>query len=82
MARTLSVEGNNYTSQLNVTVTPDTAGKTIECAHDDARGNVYYLFTLKIPTVTGLSLHSKPISYFCLNTNTYHNRATKHTKIL
>ena len=82
MARTLSVEGNNYTSQLNVTVTLDTAGKTIECVHDDARGNEYYLFTSKIPTVTGLSLHSKPISYLCLNINTYHNRATKHTKIL
>lgn len=31
VARVLSVEGNNYTSQLNVTVTPDTAGRTIAC---------------------------------------------------
>ena len=35
VARSLSVEGNNYTSQLNVTVTPDTAGKTIECSSDN-----------------------------------------------
>ena len=30
----LHVEGNNYTSQLNITITPDTAGKTIICAYD------------------------------------------------
>ena len=32
--QSLSVQGNNYTSQLNVTVTPDTAGKTVTCAYD------------------------------------------------
>ena len=34
VARNLSAEGNNYTSQLNVTVTPDTAGMTVECTSD------------------------------------------------
>ena len=52
VARSLSVEGNNYTSQLNVTVTPDTAGRTIECASD----NGIRIITSKIPTITGLSL--------------------------
>jgi hypothetical protein len=52
VGRSLSVEGNNYTSQLNVTVTPDTAGKTIECASDN--GTVIKpRFTSTIPTVTG-----------------------------
>ena len=54
VAKSLSVDGNNYTSQLNVTITLDTAGKTIECARDDGR-DTDYLFTLTIPTVTGLS---------------------------
>ena len=31
--QSLGVQGNNYTSQLNVTITPDTAGKTITCAY-------------------------------------------------
>ena len=35
VGRSLSAEGSSYTSQLNVTITPDTAGKTIECLHDD-----------------------------------------------
>ena len=34
VGRSLGVQGNNYTSQLNVTITPDTAGKTIMCAYD------------------------------------------------
>jgi hypothetical protein len=29
VGRILSIEGNSYTSQLNVTITPDTAGKTM-----------------------------------------------------
>ena len=54
MARSLSVEDNNYTSQLNVTVTPDIAGKTIKCLHDN--GSIATLvFSLVIPT-TGLLL--------------------------
>ena len=34
VGQSLSVQGDNYTSQLNVTITPDTAGKTITCAYD------------------------------------------------
>ena len=34
VGQSLGVQGNNYTSQLNVTITPDTAGKTITCAYD------------------------------------------------
>ena len=34
MGQTLGVQGNNYISQLNVTITPNTAGKTITCAYD------------------------------------------------
>ena len=34
VGQSLSVQGNNYTSELNVTVTPETAGKTITCAYD------------------------------------------------
>ena len=55
VARSLSVEGNNYTSQLNVTVTPDIAGKTIQCAHSNAI-HTKYLSSWTIPTVIGLSL--------------------------
>ena len=49
VARMLSVEGNNYTSQLNVTVTPDTAGKTTECVYNDGLIE-RLLFSLIIPT--------------------------------
>ena len=34
MGQSLDVQGNNYTSQLNVTITPNTAGKIITCAYD------------------------------------------------
>ena len=62
MARSLSVDGNNYTSQLNITVTPDTAGKTIECGSDN--GTHYKrLFTWTIPTVIGLS-HAYIVNQF------------------
>ena len=49
----LSVDGNNYTSQLNVTVTPETIGKTIECHYDDGRF-AYTRFSSTI-SITGLS---------------------------
>ena len=55
MARSLSIDGNNYTSQLNITVTPDTAGKTIETECGSDNGTQYKrLFTWTIPPVTGL----------------------------
>ena len=50
VARSLSVEGNNYTSQLNVTITPDTVGKTIEC-HNDNGIHVYTHFSSAIPSI-------------------------------
>ena len=34
MAESISVHDHNYNSQLNVTVTLDTAGKTIICSYD------------------------------------------------
>ena len=46
----ISVDGNTYTSQLNVTVTPEIAGKTIECLHDDG-SFVYTLFSLTISII-------------------------------
>ena len=52
VARSLSVEGNNYTSQLNVTVTPDTAGKTVECLSNNGTSSTLH-FSRVIPTVTG-----------------------------
>jgi hypothetical protein len=55
VARRLSVEGNNYTSQLNVTVTPDTAGQTVECLYDDGL-TATLVFTSVIPK-TGLLSH-------------------------
>ena len=35
VARGLRVENKSYTSQLNVTLTNDLAGESIECVHDD-----------------------------------------------
>ena len=34
VGQSVSVQGNNYTSQLNVTITLDTVGKTVTCAYD------------------------------------------------
>ena len=76
VARSLSIEGNNYTSQLNVSVTPDTVGKTIECGSDNGF-RINRLFTLTIPTITGLTLAT---SCLCLITDTQHNRATLATQ--
>ena len=49
VARSLSVEDNNYTSQLNVTVTPETAGMTIECIGDSGRYEIL-ISSFVIPT--------------------------------
>ena len=38
VGQSLGVQGNNYTSQLNVTITPKTAGRTITCAYDALTG--------------------------------------------
>jgi hypothetical protein len=50
VVRSLPTEGNNYTSQLNVTITPDTAGKTVECEYDDGL-TATLVFTSVIPTI-------------------------------
>ena len=50
VARILSGEGNKYTSQLNITVTPDIAGKIIECVHNDGLIE-RLLFSLALPII-------------------------------
>ena len=40
VAQSLGVEGSNYTSQLNVTVTPDVIGKTIMCRSNEATNEI------------------------------------------
>ena len=55
VARGLSVDGNNFTSQLNVTVTPVIGGKTITCGGDHG-AYIKHLFFQTIPPVIGLSL--------------------------
>ena len=57
MGRSLGIEGNNYASQLNVTVTPDIAGKTIECLYEDGLV-ITHVFTLVIPTTGPFSFPS------------------------
>ena len=52
-AKIISPEGNNYTSQLNVTVTPDIAGTIITCAKDAGYMDEIQL-TLEIPIIAGL----------------------------
>ena len=56
VARSLSVEGNNYTSQPSVNVTSNIAGKTIDCVNDDTF-NTTIQFSTVTPT-TGTFLHS------------------------
>ena len=55
VARGVSINGNNYTSQLNVTFTPYMAGKIIICLYDNFY-NESIQFSTVIPT-TGLSLY-------------------------
>ena len=69
VAQSLSVEGNIYTSQLNVTVTPDTAGKTIMCLYDNRRSTAIQFSTV-IPT-KGLSSSAKDMPIVTkINTDT------------
>jgi hypothetical protein len=51
VGRILSVEDNNYTSQLNVTVIPNTAGKTITCIGDN--GSTTMLIFSQLTPSTG-----------------------------
>ena len=50
VGRSLAVEGNNYTSQLKVTVTPDIAGKTIMCISDNGTTTML-IFSLLLPLI-------------------------------
>ena len=50
VARGLSIDGNNYTSQLTVTVTPDTTGRTIMCCSDNGT-HIIYQFSIVIPAI-------------------------------
>ena len=50
VGRSLDEQGNNYTSQLNVTITPETAGKTIMCSYDALDGqNIMIKFSTITP---------------------------------
>ena len=51
MGQTLRVENNRYTSQLNITVSPEMIGETIECAHDHGTTNT--IGSLTINTTEG-----------------------------
>jgi hypothetical protein len=50
VGQSLRVQGN-YTSQLNVTITPETAGKTIICAYDALTGQGNTI--IKFSTIPG-----------------------------
>ena len=52
VGQSLGVQGNNYTSQLNVTITPETAGRTITCAYDALTGqDITIKFSKIIPGI-------------------------------
>ena len=52
VGRSLDEQGNNYTSQLTVIITPETAGKTIVCAYDPLTGqNITIKFSTRIPGI-------------------------------
>jgi hypothetical protein len=57
VGQSLGIQGNNYTSQLNVTITPETAGKTITCAYDalTAQDITIRFSTIIIPGTNHLS---------------------------
>lgn len=52
VGKSLSVDGNNYTSQLSVTITSDTAGKTAMCLSDN--GTIEILISTFVIPTTGL----------------------------
>ena len=53
VAKSVSVNDNNYTSQLNVTLTPNIAGKIIECAHDDTSNITIHVQFSALAPATG-----------------------------
>ena len=50
VGQSLGVQGDNYTSQLNVTITPETAGKTIMCIGDNGKTTML-IFSILIPSI-------------------------------
>ena len=46
--RLIRVENGSYTSQLNVTLTSDVVGRSIECAYDN--GTIYRIGSLNLTT--------------------------------
>ena len=54
-AKSIYTQNNFYTSQLNVTLTPDIVGQTIKCATDDGGHFIIHHSTV-IPTATGSSI--------------------------
>ena len=46
IGRGIRVEGNCFTSQLNITVNSDMIGKTIECVHDNSTENIVGTLTV------------------------------------
>lgn len=57
IARSLSVEGNNYTSQLNINATSNIAGKTIECVNVDTNTTMIQFSTVTPTYTTGINSH-------------------------
>ena len=53
VGHSIGVEGNNYTSQLSITVIPNTAGKDISCIHDSISSTTAQFSTV-IPSTTGM----------------------------
>ena len=62
VGQSLGVQGNNYTSQLNVTITPDIAGKTVTCVYDALAGRQSRSRKFST-TVPGTYLQDSPIKY-------------------
>ena len=57
VARAISVNGSNYTSQLSLTVTPEMNKKTVECAYDNG-SSVSVVNTTTVVFATGTSLYT------------------------
>ena len=70
VARSLSVENNNYTSQLNVNVTSKIAGKTIECVNDDTNATIQFstvtpIYTTGINSHLVIKIYWSNVCYYC-----------------
>ena len=53
VGRSLGVEGSNYSSQLNVTVTPDVIGKNIMCINEATSSEIVQ-FSVTITNTIGI----------------------------